>query len=160
MTHLVAWAEHIWCRMRRMDYWAEGWSVTNAPAKMYRAVAPGLGNRIPNVMRKEPDTILNIRYFPRDVKRRDVRARLRRTRSPSTVPPPCAQLSHPGRPRPSQVSYYPDTPLSLNHNLMKGKPQRPNNDPSGTCPIPPAFDLKTAATPATMGVKPSTGLNL
>ena len=76
MTHLVAWAEHIWCRMRRLDYWYPNYvHVTNAPAKMYRAVAPGLGNRIPNVMRKEPETLLNIRYFHRDVKRRDVRPR-------------------------------------------------------------------------------------
>ena len=32
------------------------------------------------------------------------------------------------------VGYYEDTPLSLNHNLMKGKPTRPDDDPSGTLP--------------------------
>ena len=37
------------------------------------------------------------------------------------------------------VGYYPDTPLSLNHALMKGKPIRPDNAPRKTIPDPPSF---------------------
>ena len=41
MAHLKAWAEHVWTRLRRMDYWDHGVLPTNAAAKTYRWVAPG-----------------------------------------------------------------------------------------------------------------------
>ena len=70
---VAAWAEHIWCRMRRMDYWTSTASVTNMPARAYRFVSPGSQPQ-PNIVKKAPETLLNIRYFDRDVKRRDVTA--------------------------------------------------------------------------------------
>jgi len=39
------------------------------------------------------------------------------------------------------VGYYPDTPLSLNHALMKDKPIRPDNGHIKTLPLVPAFSL-------------------
>ena len=97
-----AWLEHIWTRMRRLDYWNPAHIPTNAPARMYRFNGPG-SQPLPTIPRKGDENIYSIRYFHRDYKRRD-------------------------------VGYYEDTPLSLNHNLMKGKPTRPDDDPSGTLP--------------------------
>merc|ERR1712217_217042 len=51
------------------------------------------------------------------------------------------------------VGYYPDTPLSLNHNLMKGKPLRPDNAPPQQVPVVGAFGSKEYATPAAMGFR-------
>ena len=40
------------------------------------------------------------------------------------------------------TGYYPDTPLSLNHALMKGKPQRPSDAPMRQQPSYNAFEKK------------------
>ena len=44
--------------------------------------------------------------------------------------------------RRKDVNYYPDTPLSLNHALMKGKPQRPSDAPMRQQPSYNAFEKK------------------
>jgi hypothetical protein len=92
MAYLGQWAEYVWTRMRRMDYWNKDHVITNLPAKLYRRVSPG-SQPPAEIPRKMDDAVYNIRYFQRDAKRRD-------------------------------TGYYPDTPLSLNHNLMKGRPIR------------------------------------
>ena len=58
----------------------------------------------------------------------------------------------------SSGNCYPNTPLSLNHALMKGKPIRPDNAPRSTIPDPPTFnlgsDVKVAYnSPGAWGVK-------
>eukprot|EP00967_Tisochrysis_lutea_P158496 scaffold324207_cov52-Tisochrysis_lutea.AAC.1 len=89
MAYLGQWAEYVWSRMRRLDYWNKDHHIYNMPAKIYRRVSPG-SQPLASVQRKAEEAVYSIRYFQRDAKRRD-------------------------------TSYYPDTPLSLNHNLMKGR---------------------------------------
>jgi len=89
MAYLGQWAEHVWTRMRRLDYWNKEHVINNLPAKVYRRVSPG-SQPPAEIPRKTEDAVYSIRYFQRDAKRRD-------------------------------TGYYPDTPLSLNHNLMKGR---------------------------------------
>eukprot|EP00310_Coccolithus_braarudii_P022893 CAMPEP_0183350234 /NCGR_PEP_ID=MMETSP0164_2-20130417/18328_1 /TAXON_ID=221442 /ORGANISM="Coccolithus pelagicus ssp braarudi, Strain PLY182g" /LENGTH=130 /DNA_ID=CAMNT_0025522121 /DNA_START=49 /DNA_END=441 /DNA_ORIENTATION=+ len=58
------------------------------------------------------------------------------------------------------TEYYPDTPLSLNHALMKGKQIRPDSEPCSHLPVVGAFGGKKYATMDTLGVQPSKGLDL
>jgi len=109
---IVSWVEHIWTRMRRLDYWNDHGIASHYPMKYYRAISPG-SQPPAEVPVSEPYNVYNIRYFPRDRKRKD-------------------------------VSYYPDTPLSMNHAVMKGMPQRPTDDPSITAAKIPAFDGTTS----------------
>ena len=51
------------------------------------------------------------------------------------------------------VGYYPDTPLSLNHNLMKGKPIRPSDAAASQLPVVGSFGAAEYATPGAMGVR-------
>ena len=44
------------------------------------------------------------------------------------------------------MGYYPDTPLSLNHNIMKGKQLRPDNDAPSQVPQVGAFAAMTGGT--------------
>ena len=37
-----AWAEYVWTRLRRMDYWNAAHIPTNTAARLYRWNAPGL----------------------------------------------------------------------------------------------------------------------
>jgi hypothetical protein len=111
MAYLGKWAEHVWTRMRRLDYWNPEHVINNLPAKGYRRVSPG-SQPLAHVPHKAQDAVYSIRYFPRDAKRRD-------------------------------TDYYPDTPLSLNHNLMKGKPIRCERGS-------PFFGLRVIATPPGM----------
>ena len=67
------------------------------------------------------ENVFSTRYFPRDVKRQHT------------------------------YGNYPDTPLSLNHNLMKGKPLRPEGGPPATLPQVGAFGGQEYATPRSMG---------
>ena len=79
MAGIGAWAEHVWTRLRRMDYWnpkyAKDGLLTNAPAKMFRWNAPGLRNGRPEAYLQKHDPKLgtsnfSVRYFPRDRTRR------------------------------------------------------------------------------------------
>lgn len=72
MAHLAAWAEHLWLRLRRMDYWDPAAHATNAAAKHYRARAPGALSAPAVVQKAEPGNVFSIRYYNRDFKRRDV----------------------------------------------------------------------------------------
>lgn len=58
------------------------------------------------------------------------------------------------------TGYYPDTPLSLNHQLMKGKQIRPDQEPAGHLPVVGAFGSKTYGTMKLLNVMPSKGLDL
>ena len=51
------------------------------------------------------------------------------------------------------TGYYPDTPLSVNHPIMKGKPLRPPDEAPSSHPKIGYFGFKTYGTPAAMGVK-------
>ncbi|KAL1525735.1 hypothetical protein AB1Y20_020579 [Prymnesium parvum] len=127
---LKAWADYVWARLSRLDYWNPSHIPTNIPARIYRPHSPGFTlsreGKPPLVQQAEPGNIYNIRYFPRDYKRRD-------------------------------VGYYEDTPLSLNHALMKDKPKRPDDAPRSTIPNPPAFRLG-AETKAEYGTPGSYGM--
>jgi len=120
MSLLMAWGEHIWTRMRRLDYWNPEHTITNLSGKIYRKKGPG--SYFAQVPHKQIENTYSIRYFHRDYKRRD-------------------------------TDYYPDTPLTLNHNLMKGKPVRPDNLPPSQVPVVGAFGSKAFATPASMGFR-------
>lgn len=67
-----SWAEHVWLRLRRMDYWDAAGVIGNAAAKTYRARAPGTLSKHAVVQRAEPEKIFSVRYYKRDFKRRDV----------------------------------------------------------------------------------------
>ena len=57
------------------------------------------------------------------------------------------------------TGYYADTPLSLNHALMKAPHSqglRPAAEAPAKLPNPPAFGSKTFGTPAAMGLKAKT----
>jgi len=126
-----AWAEYLWTRLRRMDYWnakyaADGF-LTNAPAKMYRWNAPGLRVGRPEAIMSKLDdktgtSVFSVRYFHRDQVKRD-------------------------------TGYYPDTPLSLNHSLMKGQPLRAAAGPPDSAPLAGAFGSKSFGTMNAMGMK-------
>ena len=65
-----AWAEYVWTRLRRMDYWNTPF-VTNVPAKEYRWFAPGLRPGRPEANMKKLDPKLgtnefSVRYYSRD----------------------------------------------------------------------------------------------
>jgi len=72
--------------------------------------------------------------------------------SPGSQPPAEVPISEPENvysiryfhrdTRRKDVNYYPDTPLSLNHALMKGKPQRPSDAPMRQQPSYNAFEKK------------------
>lgn len=70
MAFLGAWAEHVWTRMRRLDYWNTEHAISNTPAKLYRRVSPG-SQPAALVQRKEASSVYSIRYYNKDLKRRD-----------------------------------------------------------------------------------------
>ena len=121
MAYAFKWAEHLWTRLRRLDYWNKDHVITNLPVKSLRTVSPG-SQPPASIPRKEMENVFSTRYFPRDVKRQHT------------------------------YGNYPDTPLSLNHNLMKGKPLRPEGGPPATLPQVGAFGGQAYATPRAMGV--------
>ena len=90
---ITAWAEYAWTRLRRMDYWNPAHIPTNAPAKLYRWNAPGLRNGRPEAHLKKLDDKVGTNNFSVRYFHRD---QMRR-----------------------DTGYYPDTPLTLNHALMK-----------------------------------------
>ena len=51
------------------------------------------------------------------------------------------------------TGYYPDTPLSLNHSLMKDKALRPSPEQPAALPQINYFGAKTFGTHASAGVK-------
>ena len=69
MAFLGAWAEHVWTRMRRLDYWNTEHAIANTPAKLYRRVSPG----------SQPAALVQV-----------PRCRARRARRPLTGPSPRA----------------------------------------------------------------------
>ena len=53
------------------------------------------------------------------------------------------------------TAYYPDTPLSLNHNIMQGHPLRPDAfEQPANLPVVGHFGNKTYGTHAHMNVRP------
>jgi hypothetical protein len=76
-------------------------------------------------------------------------------RSGSTSPPPSAHAAcFPRAEIKRDTGYYPDTPLSLNHSLMKGQPLRADPKVADALPDPPvAFGQKKFGTLAAMGIK-------
>merc|ERR1712046_461445 len=95
---LMAWAEYAWTSLRRMDYWNPKHIPTNMPAKLYRWNAPGLRNGRPEANMKRLDDKVGTSYYSVRYFHRD-------------------QIKR-------DTGYYPDTPLSLNHALMKDQPLR------------------------------------
>jgi hypothetical protein len=109
-----------------MDYWNPNTIPTNAPAKSYRWVSPGSQ---PNGFVKKHDDAVGTSNFSVRYFHRD---RIRK-----------------------DTGYYPDTPLSLNHALMKephSKGLRPSVECPPKLPQPPSFGSKTFGTPAAMGI--------
>ncbi len=51
------------------------------------------------------------------------------------------------------TGYYPDTPLSLNHAIMKDKPLRPPAEAPASLPKIGAFGAAEFGTPGAMGIK-------
>ena len=43
MASVRAWLDHVWLKLRRMDYWSPNNPIGNTAARIYRARAPGLG---------------------------------------------------------------------------------------------------------------------
>ena len=128
---LQAWAEYAWLRLRRMDYWNPAHIPTNASNKLFRHHAPGAFVGA-KVMRH--DEAKGTSDFSVRYFHRD---QMRR-----------------------DTGYYPDTPLSLSHSLMKAPHSqglRPPAEPPSKLPNPPTFALGGATTaygtPATMGIK-------
>lgn len=123
-----AWLEYGWLRLRRMDYWNPAHIPTNAPAKLFRANSPGAMSGAVNV--KKHDDAVGTSNFSVRYFHRDQRRR--------------------------DTGYYPDTPLSLNHALMK-EPHSQGLRPAAETPAklvqPPAFPPGEYGTPAAMGIK-------
>ena len=126
---LRAWGEYLWARLRRQDYWNPAHIITNPPKYLYRPHGPAAGMGAP-VPTVMRKEAENI-YNARYF-HRDVRRR--------------------------DVGFYPDTPLSLNHQLMKGKPLRPDSAPGGHLPRVGVFGNKEHATMKAANVMPSKGL--
>ena len=63
-----AWLEYAWLRLRRMDYWNSAHIPTNAPAKVYRWVAPGaqVGAKLNKYDEKVGTSPFSVRYYNRD----------------------------------------------------------------------------------------------
>jgi len=101
----AAWGEYLWTRLRRMDYWNPARSgqhqITNAPAKMFRPHAPGLRVGRPEASLQKHDDKVGTNNFSVRYYNRD-------------------QIKR-------DTAYYPDTPLSSNHALMKGAALRPKD---------------------------------
>jgi len=94
MAYLGAWREYVWVRMKRFDYWNPEHVMNNLPAKLYRGKTPGGNLKATAEVQRKADDAV---YSIRYFPR-DARRR--------------------------DTEYYPDTPLTLTHNLMKGKPVR------------------------------------
>ena len=112
-----SWVEHIWTRLRRLDYWAPGMIETNASMKKYRPRTPG-GQPLPNIPKAGDEKYYDIRYFPNDHRRRDV----------GYYPDTPLSLTH---------NIMKNTPLSKNHGL------RPDNDAPSQIPNKGAFAALT-----------------
>lgn len=141
---VVRWVEHFWTRMRRLDYWNDG-IASHYPHKYYRATSPG-SQPPAEVPISEPENVYSIRCnTPRSLEPFCLAAAT--SPAPPTDLPGCApKLSadfHRDTRR-KDVNYYPDTPLSLNHALMKGKPQRPSDAPMKQQPSYNAFEKKVS----------------
>ena len=59
---VVRWVEHIWTRMRRLDYWNDS-IASHYPHKYYRAVSPG-SQPPAEVPISEPENVYSIRCNP------------------------------------------------------------------------------------------------
>ena len=123
-----AWINHAWLRLRRMDYWNSAHISGNMPAKAYRWLAPS-SNTGANLMKH--DVAVGTSNFSVRYYNRDVMRR--------------------------DVGYYPDTPLSTNHAIMKGHALRPppSTEPAASLPKISYFgDQPTGkyGTPAAMGL--------
>uniref|UniRef100_A0A7S3BM80 Uncharacterized protein n=1 Tax=Haptolina ericina TaxID=156174 RepID=A0A7S3BM80_9EUKA len=134
MAQLKAWAEYVLTRMNRLDWWNPAHIPTNAAARTYRFNGPGFH--------------LNRDGKPPLLMRADPEKRWNTRYFPRDY-------------KRREVEYYPDTPLSLNHALLKDKPLRPDWEPRKTLPkIPSAFGLdKPFNTPLTMGLKKTPNWN-
>ena len=127
-----AWVDYAWTRLRRMDYWNPKYAVdgllTNAPAKMYRWNAPGLRVGRPEANLSKLDEKLGTSNFSVRYFHRE-------------------QIKR-------DTTYYPDTPLSVNHAIMKGKPLR-SEGPQQPANMPQInyFGAASFGTPGAMGIK-------
>ena len=141
-----AWAEYLWVRLRRMDYWNPKYTtdglLTNAPAKMYRWNAPGLREGRPKAVMNNHDeklgtNVFSVRYYQRD--RKPFPSKSDSPLCRATFLPRCSlcePCSRPSVARPPpraeikrDTGYYADTPLSTNHAIMQGSPLRPAYKP-------------------------------
>ena len=102
-----AWINYAWLRLRRMDYWNSAHLLGNTPAKAYRWLAPS-SNKGANLMKH--DAAVGTSNFSVRYYNRDMVRR--------------------------DVGYYPDTPLSTNHAIMKGHALRPppSTEPPASLP--------------------------
>ena len=110
-----------------MDWWNPNHIPTNASARVFRAVAPGAQKGA--YLKKHDDAVGTSNFSVRYFQRDQMRR---------------------------DTGYYPDTPLSLNHALMKAPHSqglRPSAETPAKLPQPPAFGSKTFATPQAMGIK-------
>ena len=82
---VVRWVEHIWTRMRRLDYWNDG-IASHYPHKYYRAVSPG-SQPPAEVPISEPENVYSIRCNLPAI-------------SNPPPPPPSTPLASPRPPRP------------------------------------------------------------
>jgi hypothetical protein len=63
-----AWLEHLWVRIRRMDYWNAQHIPTNAPARLFRWKAPGaqVGANLQKLDAALDTSPFSVRYYHRD----------------------------------------------------------------------------------------------
>lgn len=123
-AHIGAWLDHAWLRLRRMDYWNSAHLSGNLPSKVYRRMAPS-SNTGANLMKH--DVAVGTSNFSVRYYNRDVVRR--------------------------DTGYYPDTPLSTNHAIMKGHALRPapSTEPAASLPIIP-YKVGGKMGPAVMGL--------
>jgi len=117
-----AWLEYGWLRLRRFDYWNPAHIPTNCSNKLFRANAPGAMSAGVN-MKKHDDAVGTSNFTVRYFHRDQIRR---------------------------DTGYYSDTPLSLNHALMKA-PHSQGLRPSSITPTklvqPPAFPFAAGEGP-------------
>ena len=58
------------------------------------------------------------------------------------------------------TGFYPDTPLSLNHPIMKDRPRRASDAPAANHPKVGAFGSTKFGTPASLGIKPGAAVTM
>ena len=124
---MQGWVEYTWLRLRWMDWWNPNHIYGNVPARTFRGKSPGA--QVCGLVKKHDDAVGTNNFSVRYFHRDQMRR---------------------------DTAYYPDTPLSLNHSIMKpphSQGLRPSLEPPAKLPNPPSFGFKKFGYGAHSGIK-------